>query len=97
MAFLYILAGSNHFVNPRMYLKIIPNAISMPKLINYANGIAEIILGIALSIPAISGHCAQGIMALLILPANCYMLTNKIVSFDLLKWLLILRLPLQIV
>ena len=44
MAFLYIIAGINHFRNPGMYIRIIPPFFSNPKLINILSGAAEIIL-----------------------------------------------------
>ncbi len=99
MAGIYILAGLNHFRNPKMYARIIPHYIPYPKQINYLSGLAEIFLGITLCLPMISSFAAWEIIALLIaiFPANVYMLTNEKASFRLPKWLLILRLPLQIV
>lgn len=99
MAFLYILAGINHFRKPGMYIRIIPPIFKNPKLINILSGIAEIILGILLIIPATTLIAAWGIIALLIaiFPANIYMFQNKKAGFGLPKWILFVRLPLQIV
>lgn len=99
MAILYILAGLNHFRNPGMYIRIIPPFFKNPKLINNLSGAAEILLGVLLMLSFTSRLAAWGIIALLIaiFPANIYMLQNKKASFGLPKWILFVRLPLQIV
>jgi uncharacterized membrane protein len=99
MAILYILAGFNHFRNPGMYIKIIPPFFKSPKLINAVSGIAEIVLGILLMFTLTTQYAAWGIIALLIaiFPANLYMFQNKKASFNLPKWILFVRLPLQLV
>lgn len=98
MAFLYIIAGINHFRNPRFYIKIIPAYFPNPKLLNILSGATEIILGVLLCIPACSAYAAVGIIALLIaiFPANLFMYRNRD-NLKLPNWLLLLRLPLQIV
>lgn len=98
MAFVYILAGANHFRKPRMYLQIIPPQFPNPKLLNSISGAAEVVLGILLCIPATRAIAALGIIALLIavFPANVFMYTNKNAGFGLPKWILLFRLPLQI-
>jgi uncharacterized membrane protein len=48
MAIIYIVAGLNHFRNPRLYLKIIPPYLPNPKAVNTISGVAEIVLGITL-------------------------------------------------
>jgi uncharacterized membrane protein len=99
MALLYIIAGLNHFRNPGMYIKIIPPFFSNPKLINILSGGAEFILGILLIVPFTMHFAAWGIIALLVavFPANLFMYQNKKASFGLPKWILLIRLPLQIV
>ena len=99
MAFLYIVAGIIHFRSPGMYIKIIPPYFSNPKLLNILSGAAEIILGILLILPFSSNFAAWGIIMLLIaiFPANLYMFQNKKAGFGLPKWILFVRLPLQIV
>ena len=95
MAVVYIVAGINHFVRPRMYQKIIPPYLPVPKALNYAAGAAEALLGVALLFPAIRAEAAWGIIALLVMvfPANWYMYRQA--SFGIPRWLLLLRLPLQ--
>lgn len=70
-----------------------------PKLLNAIAGIAEIVLGVGLCIPQFSSVAAWGIIALLvaIFPANLFMFTNKKAGMGLPKFILLLRLPLQIV
>lgn len=99
MAFLYIIAGINHFRNPKMYLKIIPPFFKNPNLINNLSGASEIILGVLLTFSVTTRFAAWGIIALLIavFPANLFMFQNKKASFNLPKWILFVRLPLQLV
>ncbi|MGH2666791.1 DoxX family protein [Flavobacterium sp.] len=99
MAFLYVIAGINHFRKPRLYLKIIPPYFSHPKMLNFLSGFAEILLGIFLCIPLLSKYAAWGIIALLvfIFPANLYMYQNDNAGLGLSKKLRLIRLPLQIV
>ena len=99
MAVLYILAGLNHFRKPGMYIKIIPPYFKNPKLLNILSGAAEVLFGILLTISATSHFAAWGIIILLIaiFPANLHMFLNKKASFSLPKWILFVRLPLQLV
>ncbi|KGO85556.1 DoxX family protein [Flavobacterium rivuli WB 3.3-2 = DSM 21788] len=98
MAAIYILAGLNHFRVPRLYQRMIPPALPSPKALNFISGIAEFLLGVALCIPAVSSWAAWGIIALLIavFPANIYMYINERVGLGVPKWILLLRLPLQL-
>ena len=99
MAFLYIIAGINHFRSPGMYIRTIPPLFKNPKLINTLSGAAEILLGILLLFPFSKKFAAWGIIALLIaiFPANLFMFQDKRAGFGLPKWILFVRLPLQIV
>ncbi len=99
MAALYLLAGLNHFRNPKMYVKIIPKFFPNPRILNIISGLAEIALAVGLCIPALTHYSAIGIILLLVavFPANLYMLLNKKASFGLPKWLLMLRIPLQFI
>lgn len=98
MAILYIVAGINHFRSPGMYIKIIPPYFSNPRLLNILSGAAEIILGILLILPFLTHFAAWGIIALLIavFPANLFMYQNKKAGLGLPKWILLLRMPLQL-
>ncbi len=99
MALLYLSAGLNHFINPRIYLKIIPPYLPNPKLLNQLTGAAEVLLGFFLIFPNTQNYASWGIIVLLIavFPANLFMLQNQEANFGMPKWILLLRLPLQIV
>ena len=98
MAALYISAGLNHFRVPRLYRRMIPPALPSPKALNSISGLAEVLLGIALCISTVSSWAAWGIIALLVavFPANVFMYTNEHAVPGIPKWLLLLRLPLQL-
>ncbi|SHG38765.1 Uncharacterized membrane protein [Flavobacterium segetis] len=98
MALIYFVAGVNHFRNPRIYIKIIPPYFPNPKLLNIISGAAEMILGIALIIPSLSNFAAWGVIALLaaIFPTHLYMYFDKKAGMGLPKWVLLLRMPLQL-
>jgi uncharacterized membrane protein len=97
MAILYILAGINHFVMPKFYLRIMPPYIPWHNAMNYISGAAEVLLGIFLFIPIYSHFAAWGIIMLLIaiFPANVYHSTNSKAGKGIPKWILYLRLPFQ--
>lgn len=99
MASLYILAGINHFRKPHLYVRIIPPYFPNPKLLNVLSGALEILLGFLLCIPIFTTYAAVGVIALLIaiFPANLFMYLNEKARLGLPLWLLLLRLPLQIV
>ena len=74
MAIIYIIAGFNHFLNPKFYHKIIPPFLPYLNFINMVSGATEVVLGTALLIPAFTNLAAWGIIILLIaiFPANIY-------------------------
>ncbi len=98
MAAIYVLAGLNHYLRPGIYKRIIPPYIPFPKAVNYIVGFLEFILGIGLIYEQTQIISAWGIIVLLILvfPSNVYMLREKKARLGVPKWLLILRLPLQL-
>jgi uncharacterized membrane protein len=99
MSLLYIAAGINHFVNPRMYVKIMPPWLPGHLQLVYISGVAEILLGILLIPASTRIFAAWGIIVLLIavFPANVQMMLNyyqkNLPGF----WLTLVRLPLQAV
>ena len=97
MAVWYILAGANHFVNPKFYLRIMPPYIPWHKAMIYISGAAEISLGSLLLCPPFSTLGAWGIIALLIaiFPANVYHLTSAKPGKGIPIWALYLRIPFQ--
>jgi len=99
MGGLYFIAGIMHFVKPRMYQRIMPNYMPKHKLLVFLSGVAEIILGVSICIPATKDLAVYGIitMLLIFLPVHFHMLFGKNAAMGLPKWALILRIPLQFV
>jgi uncharacterized membrane protein len=99
MALIYIIAGINHFRNPKLYIKIIPPYIPNASLVNKTSGFFEIIFGIMMLFRSLASIAAVGIIILLIgfFATHFYMLQNEKASLGLPKRFLIFRLPLQII
>ena len=97
MAFLYVGAGINHFVDPDFYLKMIPDYLPAPQLLIILSGIAEIFLGLLLLFPRTQKFAAFGLIFLLIaiFPANIYMYQQGSTYFPYSDLALLLRLPAQ--
>lgn len=97
MGLLYAFAGMLHFFKPKMYMRVIPRYLPNHKLLVILSGIAEVILGITICIPALKNTSIYLliIMLLLFLMVHIYMLTEKKASIGIPKWILILRIPLQ--
>ncbi len=97
MALLYIAAGTNHFVHPETYRKIMPHWLPVHRTLVLVSGIMEILLGVLLLIKSTRRLAAAGIILLLIavFPANVQMMLDYLKGNNPLLWLAILRLPLQ--
>ncbi|WP_179350000.1 DoxX family protein [Winogradskyella pacifica] len=97
MAAIYIFGGLMHFLRPKMYMRIMPRYLPNHKALVYLSGVAEIVLGIGLCIPAVKAFSIYGIMAMLgvFLLVHVYMLSSEKAAAGIPKWILILRLPLQ--
>jgi uncharacterized membrane protein len=98
MAVLYIAAGINHFVNPGMYVKIMPPWLPYPAALVLISGIFELAAGSLLLIPSTRRLAAWLIILLLIavFPANIQMLLNYQDQNNPLVWMAVVRLPLQL-
>ena len=99
MSLFYIMAGTNHFINPDWYVRIVPPILPFKTAIVYISGILEIILGSLLIFPKIRFIAGWGLIILLVAvyPANIYVaLTNGEVmdTTPLIAWG---RLPFQFV
>lgn len=96
-ALAFALGGVNHFLNPRLYLSIMPPYIPWHGFWVVLTGIAEIGLGLLLLVPQAQSVAAWGLAALLVLvfPANLHMALNA-QAYAVPAALLWLRLPLQI-
>lgn len=97
MAVLYIAAGINHFIKPKMYLRIMPNYLPNHKLLVALSGLSEIMLGIMICIPLLKNIAIILIILMLFvfLTVHFYMISNEKASAGLPRWVLFLRIPLQ--
>ena len=93
----FISAGFAHFLIPTFFLRIVPKWVPYPKYANFISGAVEIIFGILLFPNMTRSYAAWGIFLLLLAvwPANYYHFKSR-TKKDPPKWLLLLRLPLQI-
>lgn len=99
MAITYIGAGIMHFINPKMYMRILPEYLPGHKFLVNLSGLAEIVLGIALFFSMTKDVAIYCIIVMLafFLPSHIHMLVDKKASMGLPKWMLIWRIPLQFV
>jgi uncharacterized membrane protein len=99
MGFMYVFAGSMHYIKPKIYLRIMPRYLPSPKFLVHLSGAAEILLGIGVCLSATKNVSIYALIAMLILffAVHFYMLKGEKESAGIAKWLLILRIPLQFV
>lgn len=97
MAAMYILAGTMHFIKPKLYMRVMPKYLPNHKALVYLSGIAEILLGIGLCMPLLKNLSIYTIIAMLavFLLVHFYMLSGEKASAGVPKWILLLRIPLQ--
>ena len=95
----FIVAGVTHFTNRDFFTSIVPPYLPWPVMLVYVSGVAEIVLGVMLLVPATSRIAAWGLIALLIavFPANIHMAMNPQLYPDTPLSALLIRLPLQAV
>lgn len=97
LAALYVLAGINHFIKPKIYMRIMPRYLPNHKLLVILSGVAEILLGIGLCFEITKAISIYGIIAMLaiFLLVHFYMLSSEKAAAGIPKWILVLRIPLQ--
>ncbi|VTR98066.1 DoxX family protein [Tuwongella immobilis] len=97
MGILYTLAGVNHLLNPDFYMRIMPPYLPWHAELVFWSGIAEMLLGVLVLLPATRRLAAWGIIALLIavFPANLHMALHTEQYPQVPAWALWLRLPMQ--
>lgn len=66
MAVIYIAAGINHFIKPKIYVRIIPDYLPAHAFLVYLSGIFEIALGIMLFWKNLRPFAIWGIILMLI-------------------------------
>ena len=106
MGLFFLVAGVGHFTTPGFFRQIVPPFLPAPGLIVAVSGVAEILLGALVMVPATRTLAAWGIIALLVAvyPANIYQALYNPVLVDPPAWMgqpsqtaLWIRLPMQFV
>ncbi|WP_420455226.1 DoxX family protein [Rubrivirga sp.] len=100
LAAAFVGAGVLHWIKPRLFEAIVPPSLPAPRVLVLVSGVAEILGGLGLLVPAVRPWAGWGLAALLVavFPANLYM-ARESERFRRLapRWLLLARLPLQLV
>jgi uncharacterized membrane protein len=98
LAAFFIAAGANHFLNPELYLSMMPPWLPAPEALNLISGAAEIAGGIGMLIPRLRRASAIGLILLLlaVFPANRHLAIHGWPGMDIPGWALWLRLPFQL-
>ena len=101
LSVLMVFAGVMHFVRPAPFIDIVPDYLPAPRTLVYLSGIAEILGGLGILLPATRRLAAYGLVALFVcvFPANVHMAVHDITPTgapDLPDWLPWARLPLQL-
>lgn len=93
----YVASGVNHFVHTTVYVGIMPDHYSDPRLLVQLSGIAEIAGGVGLLLPATRRVAAGGLAAMLVvfLDVHLYMVRHPERFPGVPRWVLWARVPLQ--
>jgi uncharacterized membrane protein len=99
LGLLFILGGLYHFINPALYLRMMPPYLPWHLFLVYLSGFFETALGSLLFAPRYTRLAAWGLIALLVavFPANVQMAINPQQFPEIPPYALWLRLPLQAV
>ena len=96
-ASLYVLGGINHFWHTGFYVHIMPDHYAHPEALVLASGVAEILGGIGLLVPATRRFSAAGIVLMLMVyfDVHLFMLTHAGRFPEIPVWILWARILLQ--
>ncbi|SDS15422.1 DoxX family protein [Christiangramia echinicola] len=99
MSAMYIIAGFFHFIKPKMYMRVMPRYLPVHKPLVYISGLAEIVLGIGLLLPATKDLAIYGLILMLCIffLVHFYMLSSEKAGAGFPKWILIVRIFLQFI
>jgi uncharacterized membrane protein len=101
LAVAMIYVGVLHFARPGGFVTIVPSYLPAPLTLVLVSGFFEVLGGIGLLVPRVRRAASYGLVALYIavFPANVNMAVHHLPFGDspTPEWLLLLRLPLQIV
>jgi uncharacterized membrane protein len=97
LSLLFVVAGSNHFLDPAFYLTMMPPYLPAHRPLVALSGVIELIGGLAVLVPKVRSGAGWGLVLLLvaIFPANVHMALNPDVFPELPVAALYARLPLQ--
>jgi uncharacterized membrane protein len=93
----YVASGTNHFWHENFYLHIMPDHYSHPLALVKLSGVAEILGGLGLLVPATRRFSAVGIAAMLVIffDVHIFMLRHAGRFPEVPEWVLWARIPLQ--
>jgi uncharacterized membrane protein len=98
LALLFVGAGVAHLVRPSLFEPMVPPSLPAPRALVLLSGVAEIVGGSALLLPALRPWAGAGLalMLLAFLPAHVYMLRahERFAGFAP-RWALAARVPMQ--
>jgi uncharacterized membrane protein len=99
LGLLFVLGGLYHFINPALYLRMMPSYLPWHLFLVYLSGFFEAALGLLLLVPKYTRLAAWGLIALLVavFPANLQMALQPEMFPGIPPLALWLRLPLQAV
>jgi uncharacterized membrane protein len=99
LAAFFLAAGIYHFINPDLYLQMMPSWLPWPAGLVALSGAAEILGGIALLMPATRRVAGWWLIALLVavFPANIHVALHGFPALKAPPWVLWARLPFQAV
>lgn len=95
----FVAAGVNHFLDPDVYLAIMPPYLPAHTLLVALSGALEVAGGVGLIIPRLRRRAGWMVSLLLlaVFPANVHMAVNAEEFATIPSWALWVRLPLQFV
>jgi uncharacterized membrane protein len=93
----FFIGGIAHFVATEVEMRIVPHYIPWPRAMVLISGVFELLGAVGVLIPRVRRAAGMGLIALTIAvtPANVYMLQHSEL-FNVPEWLLIARLPVQV-
>lgn len=102
LAALFLLAGTFHFLKPKLFISIMPDYIPWHRAMVYLSGAAELLGGFGILIQETQFLAGWGLILLLlaVFPANINMAVKSVQHSGYVSWYSIatlIRLPLQFV
>ena len=93
----FVVAGTNHFVNPDFYVRMMPPYLPAHLALVYLSGFFEILGGVLVLVPRVRALAGWGLVVILmaIFPANIHMALSPELFLDMSTAALYARLPFQ--